>query len=139
VSVFTDVFRPLLDLHPEVESELRAYLSARPHGSHGDELLTVWEAAGKWKKNPETIRRWIRENRIPRAEKIGREWRIPVNATVLTAGEARSTQTAPRVDRRSAPIVPRRSSASGAMRRQAQQVRATQTQQRKEVHDERAA
>ena len=139
MSVFTDVFRPLLDLHPEVESELRAYLNARPHESHGDDLLTVWEAAARWKKNPETVRRWIRENRIPQAEKLGREWRIPATATVLTASEARSAQTAPRVARRSATIVPQRSSASGAMRRQAQQVRAKQTHQRKEVHHERAA
>lgn len=66
----TDVFLPLLDLHPEAESERRAYLVARSPASHEDDLLTVTEAAAKWKINPETVRRWIREKRIPQAAKF---------------------------------------------------------------------
>ena len=140
VSVFTDVFRPLLDLHPEAEAELRAYLDARSPVRHQDEMLTVLEAAAKWKMNPETVRRWIREERIPQAEKVGREWRIPVEASVLTATEVRDGQKSPRVTvRRSKPPNRPQASASAAMRELAQDARRKQTQRSKEVSNERAA
>ena len=29
---------------------------------------------------PRTVRRWLREERIPRARKVGRLWRIPADA-----------------------------------------------------------
>ncbi|HNX29714.1 MAG TPA: helix-turn-helix domain-containing protein [Syntrophomonadaceae bacterium] len=39
------------------------------------ELLTVEEVASYLKMNPEVIRRWLRENRLP-GIKVGKEWRI---------------------------------------------------------------
>ncbi|MGE5415887.1 MAG: helix-turn-helix domain-containing protein [Acidobacteriota bacterium] len=39
------------------------------------ELLTVEETAQYLKMNPEVIRRWLREKRLP-GIKIGKEWRI---------------------------------------------------------------
>ncbi len=38
-------------------------------------MLTVPEAARRVARNPETIRRWIREGKLP-AERIGTQWVI---------------------------------------------------------------
>lgn len=38
-------------------------------------MLTVPEAARRAARNPETIRRWIREGKLP-AERIGTQWVI---------------------------------------------------------------
>ncbi|CAN5521606.1 hypothetical protein BH20ACT18_BH20ACT18_04690 [soil metagenome] len=38
-------------------------------------MLTVPEAARRVARNPETIRRWIREGKLP-AERIGTQWII---------------------------------------------------------------
>lgn len=41
--------------------------------------MTPKQAALKWRKSAETVRRWCREGRIPH-ERIGRTIEIPVNA-----------------------------------------------------------
>lgn len=39
------------------------------------ELMTVDEVAEYLKMNPQVIRRWLREKKLP-GYKVGREWRI---------------------------------------------------------------
>ncbi len=39
------------------------------------QLLTVEEVAAYLKINPEVIRRWLREDKLP-GVKVGKEWRV---------------------------------------------------------------
>lgn len=43
------------------------------------ELLTVEEVAAYLKMNPQVVRRWLREKKLP-GVKIGKEWRIDKQA-----------------------------------------------------------
>lgn len=57
-------------------------------------MLTVPEAARRLGRNPETIRRWIREGKL-RSEKVGTQHLLREEdvATVATAGETELPRT----------------------------------------------
>lgn len=40
-------------------------------------LYTVEQVAELWQYHAETIRKWIRQGRLPGAKKIANSWRIP--------------------------------------------------------------
>jgi excisionase family DNA binding protein len=134
--IVDEVIVPLLRVHPDAEAKLWELLSAK-YGRNV-EVLTAKEFASRLKIDPDTAAKWARAGRIPTAQKVGREWRIPENAEVLGAcvvGEA-SELPAPARPRRTQRF---RSAASEAMRTQARAARASKPVRQNEETNERAA
>jgi hypothetical protein len=135
--ILDDVIVPLLRMHPDAEAKLWELLNAK-YGHLGVEVLTAKEFASRRKIDPDTAAKWARAGRIPTAEKVGREWRIPENAEVLEARAAEEASGLPPATR------PRRtqrlrSAASEAMRIQARAARASKPVRQNEERHERAA
>jgi hypothetical protein len=138
-AIVQDVIVPLLKVHPGAETELWELLSLKYRRAE-DDLLTAKEFAATRRVDPDTAAKWAREGRIPAARKVGREWRIPVDAEVLEAGAVMegaglpfSSDQRPRRRRT-------RSSAAQAMRSQARVGRASEPKPIfKEQRHERAA
>jgi hypothetical protein len=82
--ILDEVIVPLLRLHPDVAAKLWELLSTK-YGRGTVEVLTAKEFALRRKIDPDTAAKWARAGRIPTAQKVGREWRIPENAEVLEA------------------------------------------------------
>ena len=120
--IVDEVIFPLLRVHPGAEAELWERLNAI-YGHHGGErLLTAAEFATRLRLHPDTTARLAREGRIPAAQKVGREWRIPDDAEVLPASDSPprwsfATNAAPRKRGRS------HNRASDAMREMARKRR----------------
>jgi excisionase family DNA binding protein len=77
-----DAFLDALDERGEREL---AHRLARHLTFDSDPLLNVEAKARQLGLHPDTIRRLIREKRLPGATKEGREWRIPTSSRVAGA------------------------------------------------------
>lgn len=42
-----------------------------------NKYITVMQAAEKWGVSPRTVRSWIERDKLPEAERVGRDWLIP--------------------------------------------------------------
>jgi Helix-turn-helix domain len=87
-AIVDEVIVPLLRVHPGAEAELWERLSAKYGLPDATEILTAAEFAIRHKLHPDTAARLAREGRIPAAQKVGREWRIPEDAEVLPVSDA---------------------------------------------------
>ncbi len=45
-----------------------------------NEYLSVREIAAKWKVSERWVKQYIREGRVPGAERFGKSWAVPENA-----------------------------------------------------------
>lgn len=65
----------------------------------GERRLTVPEAARRARRNPETVRRWLREGRLP-ATRVGTQWLIDEWELSVFLGESSDTVPMPEEWRR---------------------------------------
>ena len=57
-----------------------------PRGAPSAEWLTVEDVGARLKKSPTTVRRLLRQGRLPGSRKMGGEWRIQTAAVVAYEG-----------------------------------------------------
>lgn len=50
---------------------------------------SVKATADAWDVSQDTVRTWCRQGRIPGAQRLGKLWRVPVDATVIASGDTR--------------------------------------------------
>jgi excisionase family DNA binding protein len=54
-------------------------LEEEKNSAYGSPVLDIAQLAKKFRKSPETIKRWCRNNQLP-ASKLGKSWFVPEEA-----------------------------------------------------------